>query len=304
MQKLRLGAVMVVQNDAETVERSLASFYDGVDYIVVSTDPKRGWSGVPITPDDTLDRVRAFDKARDNKIEIIEGDFFHYPQPMRNDTYQRQVSVDHLMERRPELDWAVQVDADEVFYDFDDFKACVAAQPAEVRGIVWRLIIVFNYTEDGRSLVIVDQNGEPLLEPFSIAHRPQFRLQTCRLAEMPMINGKPDPAAQYALPATVPYGRVLLHYSFAKSEARIWEKLQTWSHSDEVDKEAYFELWKRTRKEWATIRDFHPTYPIAWHALKPYTEAELQALRNQQPSNPGFLGRATRKLTRMLKNRP
>lgn len=300
MQTLRLGAVMVVQNDAETVERSLASFYDGVDYIVVSTDPKRGWSGVPVTPDDTLDRIRAFD--RDRKIEIIEGDFFRYAKPMENDTYQRQVSVDHLMQRRPELDWVVQVDADEVFYDFNDFKATLAAQPETVRGIIWRLIIIYNYTEDGRSLVIVDQNGEPLLEPFSIAHRPQFRLEACRLVEMPKIEGKADPAYQYVLPATVPYGRALLHYSFAKSEARIWEKLQTWSHSDEVDKEAYFELWKRTRKEWQTIKNVHPTYPIAWHALKPYTEADLQALRTQRPSNPGFLRRATRKIGRMLKS--
>lgn len=302
MQSLRLGAVMVVQNDAETVERSLASFYDGVDHIVVSTDPKRGWSGVPITPDDTLERIRAFD--RDNKIEIIEGDFFHYPQPMRNDTYQRQVSVDRLLERVPNLDWVVQVDADEVFLDFDDFKACVAAQPEEVRGIVWRLIIVFSYAEDGRSLVIVDRNGEPLLEPFSIAHRPQFRLQTCRLAVMPEKNGKPDPAAQYILPANVPYGRALLHYSYAKSEARIWEKLQTWSHSDEVDAEAYFALWKRSKTDWQNIRDFHPTFPTAWHALKPYSEEELRALQSQQPSTPSFLHRAVRKLTRMLKPGP
>ncbi|MCW3094443.1 MAG: hypothetical protein JWL77_61 [Chthonomonadaceae bacterium] len=300
MQTPRIGAVMVVQNDAETVERSLASFYDKVEVLVVSTDPKRGWSGVPITPDDTLDRIRAFDK--DKKIEIIEGDFFHYPQPMRNDTYQRQVTVDHLMERRPDLDWVVQVDADEVFLDYDDFIACVAAQPATVRGIVWRLIIVFNYAEDGRNLVIVGQDGEPLLEPFSIAHRPQYRLHTCRLAEMPEINGKPDPAAQYVLPANVPYGRALLHYSYAKSEERIWEKLQTWSHSDEVDAEAYFALWKRTRKEWATIRDFHPTFPTAWHALKPYTDAELRALNTQIPSTPSFLQRATRKLGRMLKS--
>ncbi len=299
MRKPRIGAVMVVQNDAETVERSLASFYDAVDFLVVSTDPKRGWSGVPITPDDTLDRIRAFD--RDKKIEIIEGDFFHYPQPMRNDTYQRQVTVDHLMERMPDLEWVVQVDADEVFLDVNDFLNCMWAQPESVRGIVWRLMIVFNYTEDGRNLVIVDQNGEPLLEPFSIAHRPQYRLQTCRLAEMPLINGKPDPTAQYVLPAKVPYGRALLHYSYAKSEERIWEKLQTWSHSDEVDAKAYFALWKRTRTEWATIRDFHPTYPTAWHALKPFTDAELRALNTQLPSTPSFLRRATRKIGRMLR---
>lgn len=299
MQTPRIGAVMVVQNDAETVERSLASFYDEVDFLMVSTDPRRGWSGVPITPDDTLERIRAFDK--DNKIEILEGDFCRYPQAMRNDTYQRQVTVDRLVERVPGLDWVVQVDADEVFFDFTDFKAALSAQPEAVRGIVWRLIIVFNYTEDGRYLVIVDRNGEPYLERFSIAHRPQYRLHACRTPVLPELNGKPDPASQYIAPPDMAYGRTVLHYSFAKSEARIWEKLQTWGHTDEVDIEAYFALWKRSQTDWQNIRDFHPTYPIAWHALKPYTEAELQGLRDQHPSTPTFLRRAVRKLSRMLR---
>ena len=86
--KLRVGAAMVVQNDSETIERSLASFYDKVERIVVSTDLKRGWTGEPIKPDDTIARIRAFD--RDNKIEIVEGDYFKFAEPMKNDTYQRQ----------------------------------------------------------------------------------------------------------------------------------------------------------------------------------------------------------------------
>ncbi len=299
MQTLRLGAAMVVQNDAETIERSLASFYDGVEVLVISTDPKRGWSGKSIVPDDTIERIRAFDK--DNKIEIIEGDFCRYPEPMRNDTYQRQVTVDRLMERMPGLEWVVQVDADEVFLDFEDFKACLRAQPREVRGIVWRMINVFNYAEDGRYLIIVDQNGEPSLEQFSIAHRPEYPLHGCRLAVMPERNGRPDPAAQYILPADIPYGRAVLHYGYSKSEARIREKLQTWGHSDEVDAEAYFALWNRSKTDWQTLRDFHPTYPTAWHALQPYTAEELQALYGRRPSTPSFLSRAARRLSRLLK---
>ena len=300
MQSPRIGAVMVVQNDSETVERSLASFYDGVDHIVVSTDPQRGWSGKPITPDDTRERIHAFDT--DHKIEIMEGDFCRCEEPLRNETYQRQVSADRLLERRPGLDWVVQVDADEVFLDFADFKACLAAQPAEVRSISWRWIQLFNRMEDGRYLVIVNQNGEPHLETFAVANRPQYRLDSCRRLKLPERNGKPDPDTQYIAPANMAYGRTVLHYSYAKSEARVWEKLQTWGHAKEIDAEAFFAVWKRSKTDWQNIRDFHPTYPIAWHALKPYDAAELKALHNQQPSTPSFLHRATRKLTRMLKS--
>jgi hypothetical protein len=298
MQTPRIGAVMVVQNDAETVERSLASFYDGVEFLVVSTDPRRGWSGKPITPDDTLARIRAFDK--DNKIEIIEGDFCRYPEPMRNDTYQRQTTVDHLVERLPGLEWVVQVDADEVFLDFADFKACLLAQPESVRSVSWRWMSLFNQTEDGRYLVIVNQNGEPHLEQFSVAHRPQFRLQKCRQPVLPERDGRPDPAAQYIAPTNLAYGRTVLHYSYAKSAARVWEKLQTWSHADEIDAESFFALWKRSKMDWESIRDFHPTYPTAWHALKPYRWEELTALHDQQPSTPGLLRRAARKLSRFF----
>lgn len=298
MQTPRIGAVMVVQNDSETVERSLASFYEGVDFLVVSTDPKRGWSGKPITPDDTLERIRAFDK--DHKIEIIEGDFCRYPAPMRNDTYQRQTSVDRLVERKPGLDWVVQVDADEVFLDFADFKTCLLAQPETVGSVSWRWTQLFNQTEDGRYLVIVNQYGEPHLEQFAVAHRPRLRLQTCRLPVLPERNGRPDPAAQYIAPADLAYGRTVLHYSYAKSAGRVWEKLQTWSHADEIDPEAFFALWKRSRTDWQDIRDFHPTYPTAWHALKPFSEAELRALNGLRPSNPGLLNRAARRLSRIF----
>lgn len=298
MQTPRIGAVMVVQNDVETVERSLASFYDGVEVLFVSTDPHRGWSGTPIVPDDTTARIRAFDTA--NKIEIIEDDFCRYPEPMRNDTYQRQTTVDLLVERVPELDWIVQIDADEVFLDFADFKATLSAQPEEVRSVSWRWIQLFNRIEDGRYLVIVNRDGEPLLEQFAVAHRPQFRLQSCRMPILPERNGKPAPAAQYVAPADMAYGRAVLHYSYAKSAARVKEKLQTWSHADEIDAEAFFALWQRSRTDWQSIRDFHPTYPTAWHALKPFSEAELRALQGKQPTTPNLLHRAARKLSRLF----
>jgi hypothetical protein len=75
MQTPRIGAVMVVQNDAETVECALASFYDDVEFLVVSTD-----------------------------CGAVPG-----------------------------LNWVVQVDADEVFLDFADFKASLLAQAEAVR---------------------------------------------------------------------------------------------------------------------------------------------------------------------------
>ena len=292
----RVGAVMVVQNDAETVERSLASFYDHVERIVVSTDLRRGWSGKSITPDDTVARIRAFD--RDSKIEIIEGDFYQHTEPMLNDTAQRQFTSDRLKARAPGLDWIVQVDADEVFQDFTYFKEALNAQSTAVVGVSWRWMLLFNRLDDGRYLVIVNQDGEPILEQFAVAHRPEYALASCREATLPLRGGKPDKAAQYIAPLDLPFGKAVLHYSYAKSKKRVQEKLQTWSHAHEINADAFFALWQRSKTDWRSLHDFHPTYPIAWPALRPFALEELRAMGDQRPARHNLLRRALRKLGR------
>ncbi len=296
MPTCRVGAVMVVQNDAETVERSLASFYEHVEFLVVSTDVRRGWSGTPITPDDTRARIRAFDK--DNKIEIIEGDFYRHSDPMRNDTLQRQFTADRLTKRVPGLDWIVQIDADEVFQDFAYFADALGAQPPTVQGVSWRWMLLFNRLADGRYLVIVNRDGEPLLEQFAVAHRPHVMLASCREPVLPLRHGKPDVGARYVAPADLEFGKAILHYSYAKSEARVWEKLQTWSHAHEINAEDFFALWQRSTTDWQSIRDFHPTYPPGWPALKPFSLEELRNVSGRRPARYNLAQKVVRKLGR------
>jgi len=100
---------MVVQNDAETIERALRSFYRHVEAIVVTTDPARGWSGVPVEPDETLRIIRTVDT--DKKTHILEGDFFRFADPLKNETYQRQRTVDIL------VSGGVMEDASKIWWD-------------------------------------------------------------------------------------------------------------------------------------------------------------------------------------------
>ena len=181
--KLRVGAAMVVQNDSETIERSLASFYDKVERIVVSTDLKRGWSGESITPDDTTERIRAFDG--DNKIEIIEADCCKFSEPMKNDTFHRQLTCNRLNEISPNLDWNVQIDADEEFLNFDIVMNRLSSLPPWTRSVSWRWIQLFNILPDGRFLTIVHPNGIQILEQFAFAHRPDAILDACRFPKLP-----------------------------------------------------------------------------------------------------------------------
>ncbi len=277
MRPPRIGAVVVAQNEAETIEKSIASYYDYVEAIVVSTDPTRGWSGTPVTQDDTLDLVRAMD--RDHKIEVLRGDFCRYEDPMRNDTYQRQITAQKLSDAHPGLDWVVQVDADEEFLDFRDVIGTLGRLPPWTRGVYWRWIQLFNRLDDGRFLVIVDGAGNPVLEPFPLAHRPNATLSGSRHVQQPIPQSLVRRLTLLEFRILSRHTRApVLHYSYAKSEVRIQEKLQTWSHTNDFDTHAFFDLWKRSGTDWETLRDFHPTYPIAWPALKPFHLDALRAL--------------------------
>lgn len=273
----RIGVVVVAQNDAETIERSVSSYYPYVEAALVSNDPERGWSGKAITPDDTLERVRALDRER--KITVVQRDFYQYPDPNQNDTAQRQVSADILAHLCPGLDWILQIDADEEFLDFPAVVSVLSRLARFTYSVYWRWIQIFNRLDDGRYLVVVEaEGGRPALEKFPLAHRPNAKLKFMRRPRLPIrdrflnrvLRMEYDPGTQ------MPLHQGVLHYSYAKSEARIQEKLSTWSHARDFDTETFFALWQRSKTDWGSIKDFHPTQKSMWPALRPFTLEELR----------------------------
>jgi hypothetical protein len=263
---------VIVQNDVETVAQSILSYYDYVDRILVTTDPKRGFSGKPIVPDGTVDAIRAIDSA--GKIEIIEGDFYKYDEPMKNETYQRQVTIDRLA-KQGDWRWILQVDADEVFLDFPSLVRRV--RPLKFAQVLfWRLMTVFNTLDDGRLLVVVNEDGSPNLFRFPIGHRPGVTLHNARWLNRPpgaiykVFNWRYEGGKE--IPDSV------LHLSYAKSEQRIKEKLATFGHSHDFDLEEFFALWLRSKTDWESVKNFHPLKADLWPALRPFSRAELERL--------------------------
>ncbi len=273
----KIAVVVVVQNDRETIEASLASYYEHVDRICVVTDPHRGWSGAPITPDNTLDLVRALDKSK--KIEIVEGDFYRFPEPMKNDTFQRQFAANHVSPGMGKNDWVLQIDADERFTDFPSFKAELARLAPSVKKVRAMWWTVWNVTEDGRLLVIANEDGTPKQDPFTVGHRPFARLFTCRetvlLQDRTTLKGKILNRAWGASDGVADINAPVIHNSYNKSEARIAEKLRTWGHAHDFDTDVFFELWKRSRRDWKSVRDFHPLTPDHWKRLVALSEADF-----------------------------
>ena len=286
----KTGVVMVVQNDAETIERTFRSFYDSVEAIVVSTDPNRGWTGEPIKPDETIDIIESLDV--DNKVTIIKGNFCVYDEPMMNETFQRQVSANWLANTVKNLDWVCQIDADEEFLNFEEVLTFLKNVPFWCRGVRWTMAHIFNELDDGRVLVVTDENGTPNLHKFHLASRPFTNLvyartpclhpfslnrQTLRLNEVLYRSNKYTKFIQ-DFDGYKNLSGLCLHYTFAKSKKRVWEKLQTWGHSKEFDIKAFFELWERSKTDWQNIHNFHFQKPEVWKRLRPFTIEELRGL--------------------------
>lgn len=268
----KIGVVVIVQNDSETIERSIRSYYDYVDHIIVSTDPKRGFSGKEITQDNTLEIIRSLDI--NNKIEILENDYYKSSDPMENETLQRQCAVDYLSSNNG-YEWILQIDADEVFLDFPSLLNNIINKPTKY-AVFWRWITVFNLLDDGRLLIVVDNNNLPLLERFPLGHRRDVKLERARRVMRPrrFINK----IFSWKIEGGMSFNDAVLHYSYAKSPQRIKEKLRTFGHSHEFDTDAYYDLWLKSKTDWGSIKNFHPVVPSQWPALRPYTLQELQEI--------------------------
>ncbi len=275
----KVGVAMVVQNDAETIERVLASFYDHVETIVVSTDRSRGWTGAPIKPDHTVDLIRSYD--RHNKIEIIEDDFYKDREAWRNETYQRQETSDRVVARsKDRLDWVLQVDADEEFLDFAGMVARLDEVPRISRCFSGHWLQLYNVLDDGRYLVITHPDGRPLIGRFHLGHRPYVRLKHNRRPRLPFKPLRKVFPFEYNSSYEKPLA-LTLHYTWARSEGLLREKVKTWSHAGDIDGDQAIETWLRSKADWQSMENFHPMHGPWWPALRPFSMAELLAISSR-----------------------
>jgi hypothetical protein len=267
-----VAVVVIAQNEEETIERSVRSYYDYVDKILVTMDPHRGFSGQAITPDNTVNILRSIDTQ--SKIEIIQDDYYLPDGPKVSEIIQRQFSVNHL-EKQARWEWIFQIDADEVFLDFPAVLNKVRKLRFE-KFVYWRWITLFNILDDGRLLVVVDEDGKPNLERFPLAQSTGCQIKVGREIHRP--RDLIFKIVKWRYEGGRKGNDAVLHFSYAKSVRKIREKLDTWSHHDEVDVDAFFDVWLRSKTEWESMHNFHPLVPNHWPRLKAYSEDELRKL--------------------------
>ena len=116
MKKIQTG--FLVSYDYEKLKKSIPPVYEKSDEIFLALDHEnRTWTGTKFEIDDAFFAwIDTFDV--DKKITIYRDDFY-IPElsPIDNDSRERTL----LSEKMGIGNWLVQVDADEIFLDFDKF---------------------------------------------------------------------------------------------------------------------------------------------------------------------------------------
>ena len=275
---MRLKAYILLADPA-WIEKSILSYYDAVDEIVVCFDREsRGWTGARIAVNECLRRLKAID--RDEKLRLFPGDFYAPDRdPMQNDTYQRQCAVDQASEG---ADWVLQLDTDEILPNPARLAELLKyAEEKNIPAVEWPMRVFFQRLPDGRFLEICQSPAEGHYEyPGPIAVRPGTRLSSARRVFGPYIRAivSGDTSLQTSRPAEKNEHRVdfcsdddaIVHFSWVRTPAEIRSKIASWGHSDGWKTWMFYQLyWRSAPRFWKWHRDFHPFARGLWPALRP-----------------------------------
>jgi len=230
------------------LRHSLPLIYKEADRICLSVDAERySWTGNPYSWDEEgfRDMIRSLDP--DGKIEVLEEDY-HLPDlsPMANEVRQRNKIAEHLGPGG----WFIQLDTDEFFLNFRGFTDYLQTlKPSRAINVSCPWITLYKQTEEG--FFYVDAERFDQIEFMQIATKwPAY--------EYGRRNGNFNIYTDFAI----------LHLSWARPEAEIWEKLNNWGHRNDFDIDLYFKQWKELSAEnYQSYKNIHHLVPGAWPAL-------------------------------------
>lgn len=239
-----------VAYDWYLLEYSLRSIYDFADKICLSIDKDRiSWSGKPFSFDED-GFINMVEKIDVNKKVFIYEEKFYMPEltPMQNEIRQRNMMTESYGEVEG---WYVQLDADEYFLDFKGFVSFLKRFKSNRKvNICCPLLNLYKQIPQG--MLWIKPNTFEQIHFAPIATRyPVY--------EHGRLNGFFNILTEFSI----------LHQSWARDEAEIWEKLSNWGHSTDFDVEKYFLHWKKVNKDnYKRYINFHFLYPKTWPALE------------------------------------
>lgn len=255
MRRVRIAVGICAYREEDYVAYAIRSIYDFADVIVVSVDVGAGWSGSQVVPDQTLDIVRSFPDPS-GKIRVLEG---KWP----SETAQRNANLDLV---RDYVDYYMTVDADEI-YTTDGLRHLR-------RYIAWRPYIGqfrmrFNTYWKINPIYKIDP-PEPLKAYTITRVRPNTRFVGLR---------RSNELWKCAIPRKVV---VCHHFSYARPAEKVRNKINSFSHRDELVPNWYENIWLCWDED-HSLENLHPMHPEEYKRAVP---VDLESLPETMRAHP------------------
>lgn len=258
MKKIQVG--FLLSYDYDKLKYSLPPVYKSADSIYLALDKdQRTWKGNRFEIDASFfEWLDVFDV--ENKITIFKGDFYISElNAMKNETRER-----YLLSKEMGIgNWLVQVDADEVFIDFDkyvktlrgydDFLDHPEKNPIQIAGF---LINIYKYLDNG--ILYVNEPTKVMLA----TNYPNYRHGRNTKRRVIYTNN------------------ILLHECLSRTEEELQFKLSNWGHSHQINGE-FLSKWKKASEtNYKTLKNLFYLDPTIWKALDYFPSKNLDEIRD------------------------
>lgn len=266
MKKIQTG--FLVSYDYEKLKKSIPPVYKQSDEIYLAIDQEqRTWTGnrFEISEDFFL-WLDAFDV--DKKIKIYR-DNFYLPElnSIQNDTRERTL----LGEKMGIGNWIIQVDADEIFIDFESFvknlrKYDHFLDNPEKHKVQFSgfLINIYKYLDEG--LLYVNDATK-----FMVAtNYPNYK------------NARNSKEQVIYLP------HYALHETLSRTEEELMFKISNWGHQHEIN-DTFLTKWRSANKDnYKELFDLFYLDPHIWKSLEYFPSQNLDEIKAFIAENPNL----------------
>ena len=258
MKKIHVGFLM--SYDYEKLKYSIPPVYKDADAIYIALDKEqRTWKGNSFEIDPSFYTwLETFDTEK--KITLYKDDFFiSQLDTIQNDTRERIM----LSEQMGIGNWLVQVDADEIFLDFENFVNTLRKfdhyldepkkKPIQIAGF---LVNIYKYLDNG--ILYVNEPTKVMLA----TNYPNYK------------------RARNTKQRVVYTDNILLHECLSRTEEELKFKLENWGHSHQLNDE-FLPKWKKANEtNYKELKNLFYMDPKIWKGLGYLPSRNLDTMKN------------------------
>ncbi|MFA5857605.1 MAG: glycosyltransferase [Elusimicrobiota bacterium] len=244
-QNRKTCAVYRVFNEEDYIEHSLKSIYNHVDNIVVFLGNKP-WNGEAVKPDRTEEIIVNYPDIQ-NKIVVVKYDAgsINAAHPYSGEVKLSNTALNIIRKYFPEMGYVLLIDGDEVY---------------EEKHITNLLKYAYTNTEDVSFYS----------RWYTYWKTPGFRIDPME-PYSPLVLFKPNSETLFTGPRVIndkerernilnPEDVLVHHFSYAKPDDKIRQKILSFSHCREIVDGWYENVWRKWDED-NTLTNLHPTHP-------------------------------------------